>query len=193
MLLSSHSVVSNSLWPHGLQHTGFLVLHCLSKFAQTHVHWISDAIQPSHPLSSPQYFQASGSFPVSQLFASGGQIIGASASASVLPMNIQDWFPLQLTGLISLLSKGPLDNKHPSIIHRCLAFFTVQLSHSCMTTGKTTALTIWMFVSKVMSLLFSMLCGSSSCPTGNTLTPTTLQELNSKYHYLLPAWSTACF
>ena len=125
-------------------------------------------------LLRPQSFPASGSFPVSQLFASGGQITGASALASVLPMNIQDWFPLQLSGLISLLSKGLLDNKHPSIIHRCLAFFKVQLSHPCMTTGKTIALTIRMFVSKVMSLLFSMLCGSSSCPTGNILTPTTL-------------------
>ena len=53
-----------------------------------------------------QYFPASGSFPMSQLFSSGGQSIGASASASVIPMNIQDWFPLGLTGLISLLSKG---------------------------------------------------------------------------------------
>ena len=59
------------------------------------------------PFSScPWFFPASGSFPMSQLFASGGQIIGASASASVLPMNIQGWFPLGLTGLISLLSKG---------------------------------------------------------------------------------------
>ena len=63
------------------------------EFAQTHVHWVGDAIQPSHP----QSFPASGSFPVSQLFTSGGQTIGASASASVLPMNIQGWFPLGLT------------------------------------------------------------------------------------------------
>ena len=81
------------------------------EFAQTHVHWVKDAIQPSHPLSllfisCPQSFPASGSFPKSQLFASGGQSIGISASASVLPMNIQGWFPLGLTGLISLLSKG---------------------------------------------------------------------------------------
>ena len=89
---------------------GFPVLHHLPERAQTQVHRISDAIQPSHPVvsssSCPQSFPASGSFPVSQFFASGGQSIGASASASVLPMNIQDWFPLGWTAWISLLSKG---------------------------------------------------------------------------------------
>ena len=89
---------------------GFPVLHHLPEFAQTHVHWVSDAIQPSHLLSPLfpsclQSFPASGSFPMSQLFSSGGQSIGASASASVLPMNIQGWFLLGLTGLIFLLSK----------------------------------------------------------------------------------------
>ena len=78
---------------------------------QTHVHWVSDAIQPSHPLLSPvssclQYFPASGSFPMSRFLASGGQSIGSSGSASVLPVNIQDWFPLGWTGWISLQSKG---------------------------------------------------------------------------------------
>ena len=73
---------------------GFLVLHYLLEFAQTHVHRVSDAIQPSHPLSSPSLpapnaSQHQGFFPVSQLFTSGGQSIGVSASASVLPMNIQ--------------------------------------------------------------------------------------------------------
>ena len=73
----------------------------ISEFAQTHVHWVSDTIQPSHPVSPlsscPQYFPASGSFPMSWLFTSGGQSIGTSASASVLPINIQSWFPLGLT------------------------------------------------------------------------------------------------
>ena len=89
---------------------GFPVLHYLLESAQIHVHWIGDAIQLSHPLSplSPpalnlsQYqglFQWVGS-------ASGGQSIGTSASVSVLPMSIQGWFPLGLTGLISLLSEG---------------------------------------------------------------------------------------
>ena len=87
---------------------GFPVLHYLPDFAQTHIHCVSDAIQPSHPLvahffSYIQSFPALGSFPMSWVFASGGQRIGASAS--VLPMNIQGWFILGFTGLISLLSK----------------------------------------------------------------------------------------
>ena len=81
----------------------FPVLHYLPELAQIHVLWVSDAIQPSHSLSSPSPpALASGSFPVSRLLASGSQSIGASAS--VLPMNVQAWFPLGLTGLISLLS-----------------------------------------------------------------------------------------
>ena len=87
---------------------GFLDLHNLQQFAQTHVHWVNDGIQPCHPLSSPSLpgfsFPASGSFPMSQLFVSGGQSIGVSAS--VLPMNIKDWSPLGWTGSIFLLSKG---------------------------------------------------------------------------------------
>ena len=88
----------------------FLVPYYLPEFAQVHVHWTGDAIQPSHPSaalfsSCPQSFPASGSFPMSLLFASGGQSTGASASASVLLMSIQGWFPLRLTGLISLLFK----------------------------------------------------------------------------------------
>ena len=90
--------------------SGFLVLHSLTEFPQTRVHCVSDAIQPSHPLSSPfsscpWSFPASGSFLMSWLFTSGGQSIGASASTSVLPMNIQGWFLLGLTGLISLQSR----------------------------------------------------------------------------------------
>ena len=88
---------------------GFLVLYHLLEFAQTHVHRVDDAIQPFHLLLSPSLpalnLSQHQSFPVSQLFASGGQSIGVSASTSVLPMNIQGWFPLGLTGLISLLSK----------------------------------------------------------------------------------------
>ena len=84
---------------------GFPVLHCLPEFAQTHVHWVDDAISSSvAPFSSClQSLPASESFPMSWLFASGGQSIGASALD--LPVNIQGWFPLELTGLI-LLSKG---------------------------------------------------------------------------------------
>ena len=69
---------------------GFPVHHQLPEFTQTHVHRVSDSIQPSHPFSRFQSFPASGSFPVSQFFASGGQSIGVSASTSVLTMNIQD-------------------------------------------------------------------------------------------------------
>ena len=86
---------------------GFLVLHHLLELAQTHVNWVSDAIQPFHPLSStsPAFsFPALGFFPKSQLFASGGQSI--VASASVLAVNIQGWFPLGLTGILILQSKG---------------------------------------------------------------------------------------
>ena len=86
---------------------GFPVLRHLLEFAQTHVHWVDDTIQPSCPVtpfSHLQSFPASRSFPMSWLFASGGQSIGASAS--VLPVNIQGWFPLGLTGLVSFQSKG---------------------------------------------------------------------------------------
>ena len=88
----------------------FPVLHHLPEFAHTRVHWVHDAIQPSHPLSSPSTpaltVPTSGSFPISQLFPSGGQSIRTSASASSLPVNIQGWYPLRLTNFISLLSKG---------------------------------------------------------------------------------------
>ena len=98
--------------PWTIAHLAFPVLYSLLEFAQTHVHWVSDAIQPSHPLSSPSLSAFSlsqqwiSSFPLSQFFASDGQSIGVSASASVIPMNIQGWFPLGLTGLISLLPMG---------------------------------------------------------------------------------------
>ena len=109
-----------------------------------------------------QSFPASRSFQMSQFFISGGQCIGVSASASVLPMNIQGWFLLGLTDLISLQFKG-LSRVFSSITvqkHQFLqrsAFFIVQLLHPYMTTGKTTALTWWIFVGKVMSPLFNML------------------------------------
>ena len=87
--------------------TGFPVLHYLLEFVQTRVHWVNDAIQPSVvPFSPcPQSSPASGSVPVSWLFASAGQSIRASALASVLPMNIRGWFPLGLTGWSSCCSR----------------------------------------------------------------------------------------
>ena len=111
LLLFSHSVMFDSLWPHGLHHAR---LPCPSPSPKSCSNsrplgwWCHPTISSSAvPFSScPQSFPASGSFQMSQFFASGGQSIGASASASVLPMNIQGWFPLGLPDLISLQSKG---------------------------------------------------------------------------------------
>ena len=109
--LFSHYVTSDSLWPHGLQHArppcpSLSPAVCLNSCLLSK--WCHPTISSSVvPFSSClQSFPASGSFPISWLFTSGDQSIGASASASVLPMNIQRWFPLRLTGWISLLSKG---------------------------------------------------------------------------------------
>ena len=93
----NHSVVSDSLRSMNRSKPGHPVHHQLPEFTQTHIHWVS---------SCPQSLPGSGSFPMSQLFASGGQNIGDSASASVLPMNTQDWSPLGWTSWISLQSKG---------------------------------------------------------------------------------------
>ena len=154
------SVMSDSLQPHGLQHTR---LPCPSPTPRTYSNscplsqWCHPTISFSViPFSSSlQSFLASGSFPMSQFFASGGQSIGVSASASVLP--IQDWFPLGWTGWISLKSKRlkSLLQHHSSkaSILQCSAFFIVQLSHPYMTNGKNIALTRWTFIGKVMSLL----------------------------------------
>ena len=112
---------------------GLPVHHQLPEFTQTCVHWVSDAIQPSHPLlsSSPPTFSLSqhqGIFQwVSQFFTSGGQSTGVSASASVLPKNTQDWFPLGWTGWISLQSKG-LPRVFSNTTVQKHQFFGVQLS-----------------------------------------------------------------
>ena len=112
-----------------------------------------------------QSFPASGSFPMSQFFSSSGQSFGVSASVSVLPMNIQDWFPLGWTGWISLQSKTlkSLLQHHSSKawILRCSDFFIVQLSHSYMTTEKTIALTRQTFVGRELSLPFICCLGWS--------------------------------
>ena len=111
LVLFSRSVVSNSLQPHRLQHARLpwpspAPWACSNSCPSSS--WCHPTISTSvvHFSSCPQSFPASGSFPVSQLLASSGQSIGASASASVLPVNIQGWFSLGLTALISLLSKG---------------------------------------------------------------------------------------
>ena len=127
----SRSIVSNSLWLYGLQHPGFPIHHQLPELAQTHVHQSGDAIQPFHPVSSPsppalKLYQHQF-FSMSQFFASGDQSIGVSVSAPVLPMNIQDWFPLGWTGLISLQSKG-LSRVFSSTTVQKHKFFSTQLS-----------------------------------------------------------------
>ena len=132
----SRSVVSNSLWPHELQHIRPPCPHQLPEFTQNHVHWVGDAIQPSHPTisssvvpfsSCPQSLPASESFPMSQLFTWGGQSTGVSALASFLPNNTQDWFPLEWTGWISLQSKG-LSRVFSNTTVQKHQFFGAQLS-----------------------------------------------------------------
>ena len=135
---------------------GFPVLHLSPRVCSNSYplcQWCYLTISSSTaPFSSClQSFPALGSFPVSRLFTSGGQSIGASASASVLPMNIQNWFPLGL-GLIFLQSKGLTrifsSNNWKASILQCSTFFIVQLSHPYTTSGKTIALTRWTFVAK---------------------------------------------
>ena len=108
---------------------GFPVLHYLPEFAQTHIHWCHPIISSSAVSfsSCPQSFPASASFLMSRFFTSSGQSIGASASASVLPMNIQNWFPLGWTGYIFLLSKGLSRVLFSTIVGR-RQFFGTQLS-----------------------------------------------------------------
>ena len=163
----SRSVVSDSLWPHGLLHTR---LPCPSPTPGAYSNscpssrWCHLTISFSVvPFSSHlQSFLASGSLPMSQFFSSSGQSIGVSASASVLPVNTQNWFPLGWTGLISLQSKGLSIVFSNTTVqkHQFLGtqfFSIVQLSHPYMTTGKTIAFTRQTFVGKVISLLFNMI------------------------------------
>ena len=158
--------MSDSLWPHELQHAR---PPCPSPTLRVHSNsyplsqWCHPAISSSvFPFSScPQSLPASEAFPMSQLFTSGGQSIGVSASTSVLPMNTQDWSPLGWIVWISLQSKGLLrliqHHSSKASILWCSDFFIVQLSQPYTTTGKTIALTKQTFVGKVMSLLYNML------------------------------------
>ena len=132
ILQFSHSVVSDSLRPHGLQHTR---PPCPSPTLGVHPNpcpsswWCHPTISSSVvPFSScPQYVPASGSFQMSQLFVSGGQSIGVWASTTVLPMNTQDWFPLGWTGWISLQSKG-LSRVFSNTTVQMNQFFSTQFS-----------------------------------------------------------------
>ena len=156
-MLFSCLVTSDSLQPHGLQQARLpcpsLSLRVCSNSCPLS-HWCHPTISSSVvPFSSwSQSFPVSWSFPISWLFAPGGQSIEASASASVLPMNIQGWFPLGLTGLISLLPKGLSSvfcSTTEASVLQLSAFCIVQLSHLYMTTEETVALTIWTFVSNI--------------------------------------------
>ena len=152
----SRSVVSNSLWHHGLQHarppcpspTGAYSNSCPLSW------WCYPTISVIPFSSHLQSFPASGSFLMSQLFTSGGQSIGVSASISVLPMNIQDWFPLGWTPCIPRDSQESSPTPQFKSINSSMLSF---LYSPYMTTGKTIALTRQIFVSKVMAQLFNML------------------------------------
>ena len=145
---------------------GFPVHHELPELVQTHVLWVSDAIQPSHPLSSPSTLPS--------IFPS----ISVFSNESVLPIRWPKYWSFyfsispsnEYSGLISfrfdhldlIAVQRTLKSllQHHSLkasVLQCSTFFTVQLSHPYMTTGKTTALTRWIFVGKIMSLLYNML------------------------------------
>ena len=150
---------------------GFPVLHHLPEFAQTRVHWVSDTIQPSHPLSSP----SPAAFSLSQHQDIFWWVGSLHQVAKVLELQLQhqsfqwifrlisfriDWF--DLLALQGTLKSLLLCHYSKASFFKCLAVSMVQLSHSYMATGKSIALTIWIFVSKVMSLFFYML-SSLSC------------------------------
>ena len=137
-----------------------------------------------HPLLfHPQSFPASRTFPMNCLFSSDDQNIGTSASASILPVNMQGWPPLRLTGLISLLSKGLSGIFSSTTVRRHqffdIAFFMVQLSQLYVTTGKTIVLTTWTFVGRIMSLFFNILSTFviTFLPRSNCLLISWLQSL----------------
>ena len=169
--LFSRSVLFDSLRPHELQHAK---PPCPSPTPGVHPNpcplsrWCHPTISSSVvPFSyCPQSFPASGFFQMSQLFTSGDQSIGVSASTSVLPRNTQDCSPSGWTGWISLQSKGlsrvfsnTTVQKHQ--FFSAQLFFIVQLSHPYMTTGKTIALTRWTFVNKMISLVLICCLGWS--------------------------------
>ena len=158
-------MVSNSLWPHGLQHARLLYPSLSSRVCSnsscplSQKYYLTISFSTAPFFFCLQSFPASEYFPVSRHSTSGGQSI--RASTWVLPMNIDYWFPLGLTGLVSLQATGlkSLLQHHSSKISilQCSAFLKLQFSHPYMNTGKTIALTVQTFVSKVMSLLFNML------------------------------------
>ena len=162
----SLSVMSKSLWSHEPQHAGLPVHHQLLETTQTHVHWVGDAIQPSHPLSSPSppalnlsqhqgLFQwVSSSHQVAKVFSFSFNISPSKEHPGLISFRM-DW--LDLLAFQGTLKSLLQHHSSKASILLCSAFFIVQLSHTYMTTGKNRALTRWTFVGKVMSLLFNML------------------------------------
>ena len=150
-------VMSDSLKPMDYSTAGFSVHHQLLELTQTHVLWVSDAIQTSHPPSSPP---PALNLSQHQVFSSESALCIRwpkywSFSFSISPSNYSGWFHLGLTGWISLQSKGLSRVFSNTTVQKhlwCSAFFMVQLSHPYTTVGKTIALTIWTFVSKVIQL-----------------------------------------
>ena len=159
LLLFSHSALSDSLWPIDCSMPGFPVVHHLLELAQTHIHWVSDANQLSHPLLSP----SPPAFKLSQHQRLFQWVCSSHQLAKVLEFQLQhqsfQWYSILISFRIDrfdLLAvqrtlKSLLQHHHSKApVLLCSAFFTVQLSHLYMTTGKS----IWIFVSKVMSLAF---------------------------------------
>ena len=156
-----------TLWhPMDCSMPGLPVHHQILAFTQTHVHWVGDAIQPSHPLSSP----SPPNFNLSQHHGLFKWVNSLHQVAKVLEFQLQHQSSNEYSGLISFridwfdllavqrtLKSLLQHHSSKASILQCTAFFIVQLSHPYMTTGKTIALTRWTFVGKVMSLLFNML------------------------------------
>ena len=164
LLLLSCPLVSNHLWPHGRASLPLIIFQSSPKFMS-----VASVMPSSHLilwcplLLLPSIFPSSReAFPMSQLFASGDQNTGGSTSASVLPMNIQGWFSLRLTGLIALLSKGLSGVFSSTVVwkHQFFGFLPSLQSSSHIRMwplGRTIALTVRTFVGRVMSLLFNTL------------------------------------
>ena len=160
----SRSVASDSLWPHGPKHARPPVYHQLPEFTQTHVHWVCDTIQPSHPLSSLLLLPSI--FPQNRVFSNESLLCirwPRSFSFSISPSNEysgltffrMDW--LDLLAVQGTLKRLHQHHSSKASVFWCSAFFIVQLSHPYMTTGKTITLTRWTSAGKVMSLLFNTL------------------------------------
>ena len=161
----SHSIMSNSLWPHGLNTPGFPVLHYLPEFAQLHVHWVGDAI---YLILCHSLVLSPSIFPSIRVFSNESTVHNKwlkywSFSFSISPFNKYsglisfriDWFDLlAIQGTLKSLLQY---HSSKASVHQCSASFMVHLSQLYMTTGETTALTRQTFIGKVMSLLFNML------------------------------------